>query len=148
MSRGAPPTLVASYRILVEQYPEANHREALEAALKGVARRRAGRPRDYTRADLREFFQLMLRRHDLTTVSAAAREYVKSHDRGTGTLDSRVRALLGAIDREAAAIEREPRDRKNLVLIELVWRKRKDGHRRSTDDLKCRFRQYTEKTPQ
>lgn len=147
MSRGAPPELVASYRILVEQYPEANHREALEAALKGVARRRAGRPRVYTREYLFGFFRLLLRRHDLT-VSAAAREYVKSHDCGTGTLDSRVRALLGAIDREAAAIEREPRDPKNLVLIELAWRKRKDGHRRSTDDLKCRFRRYTEKTLQ
>jgi hypothetical protein len=137
--------LVNAYRMLVQMYPEVDHVKTLAAVLSengNGTRRRPGRPPEYERADLFGIFRLMLGKPKLS-VSAAARKYVECHDLGRGTINNRVKAVLGLVERELETIEREPYDPRNLVLIELGWRKRKDGRKQGLNDLKEQIGRYS-----
>jgi hypothetical protein len=147
MSRKPPSEqLLNAYRMLVQMYPDVDHAKVLGAVVSenGGKHRQRGRPREYDRADLFKIFRLMLQNPGFS-VSAAVRQYVERHDLGRGTVNNRVKAVLGLVERELAAIEQEPYDPRNLVLIELGWRKRKEGRRHSLDDLKGRIRRYSSK---
>jgi hypothetical protein len=140
--------VVNAYRMLVQMFPDVDHAKALDSVLResgnGIGRR-PGRPREYNREDLYKIFRLMLDDPQLS-LSAAARKYVERHDLGIGTAENRVKAVLAMVDRELAAIEQEPYDPRNLVLIELGWRKRgRNGRKHSLDDLKEWIRRYHSK---